>query len=182
MLDLNLSVVNHDYDHYDSMMIQENGMDVEESMTCNLDNSSDCNSSNGAVTADVDDNNSSTATFNFDILKADRSTQLHLVTQQLFPVHDNNISNTWMSTCSSSSWSQSRFQPDQSHAGISFNQPQVDKAPVKKSRRGPRSRSSQYRGITFYRRTGRWESHIWYLSLYLTKSNILGVSQAGYCN
>ncbi|KAJ6742598.1 AP2 DOMAIN TRANSCRIPTION FACTOR [Salix viminalis] len=33
--------------------------------------------------------------------------------------------------------------------------------PVKKSRRGPRSRSSQYRGVTFYRRTGRWESHIW---------------------
>jgi AP2-like factor, euAP2 lineage len=33
--------------------------------------------------------------------------------------------------------------------------------PAKKTRRGPRSRSSQYRGVTFYRRTGRWESHIW---------------------
>ncbi|GAB2223926.1 hypothetical protein Drorol1_Dr00004671 [Drosera rotundifolia] len=33
--------------------------------------------------------------------------------------------------------------------------------PSKKSRRGPRSRSSQYRGVTYYRRTGRWESHIW---------------------
>ncbi|KAM7468154.1 hypothetical protein LguiB_015716 [Lonicera macranthoides] len=32
---------------------------------------------------------------------------------------------------------------------------------LKKSRRGPRSRSSQYRGVTFYRRTGRRESHIW---------------------
>ncbi|KAL1558604.1 ethylene-responsive transcription factor RAP2-7-like isoform X3 [Salvia divinorum] len=32
---------------------------------------------------------------------------------------------------------------------------------AKKGRRGPRSRSSQYRGVTFYRRTGRWESHIW---------------------
>jgi hypothetical protein len=32
---------------------------------------------------------------------------------------------------------------------------------LRKSRRGPRSRSSQYRGVTFYRRTGRWESHIW---------------------
>uniref|UniRef100_A0A1J3FP72 AP2-like ethylene-responsive transcription factor SNZ n=1 Tax=Noccaea caerulescens TaxID=107243 RepID=A0A1J3FP72_NOCCA len=30
-----------------------------------------------------------------------------------------------------------------------------------KSRRGPRSKSSHYRGVTFYRRTGRWESHIW---------------------
>ena len=36
--------------------------------------------------------------------------------------------------------------------------------PMKKSRRGPRSRSSQYRGVTFYRRTGRWESHIWLVS------------------
>jgi AP2-like factor (euAP2 lineage) len=35
-------------------------------------------------------------------------------------------------------------------------------AAAKKTRRGPRSRSSQYRGVTFYRRTGRWESHIWY--------------------
>ncbi|KAK4281439.1 hypothetical protein QN277_012933 [Acacia crassicarpa] len=39
--------------------------------------------------------------------------------------------------------------------------PQQQKPQVKKSRRGPRSRSSQYRGVTFYRRTGRWESHIW---------------------
>ncbi|KAI5648770.1 hypothetical protein M9H77_34775 [Catharanthus roseus] len=38
---------------------------------------------------------------------------------------------------------------------------QQQQHPVKKSRRGPRSRSSQYRGVTFYRRTGRWESHIW---------------------
>ncbi|CAN4090588.1 unnamed protein product [Withania somnifera] len=40
-------------------------------------------------------------------------------------------------------------------------QVQVQVQPMKKSRRGPRSRSSQYRGVTFYRRTGRWESHIW---------------------
>ncbi|KAK1285437.1 Ethylene-responsive transcription factor RAP2-7 [Acorus calamus] len=38
---------------------------------------------------------------------------------------------------------------------------QQQQVQVKKSRRGPRSRSSQYRGVTFYRRTGRWESHIW---------------------
>ncbi|PWA72051.1 AP2-like ethylene-responsive transcription factor [Artemisia annua] len=39
--------------------------------------------------------------------------------------------------------------------------PAPQPAAAKKSRRGPRSRSSQYRGVTFYRRTGRWESHIW---------------------
>lgn len=43
--------------------------------------------------------------------------------------------------------------------------PEVSQAPLKKSRRGPRSRSSQYRGVTFYRRTGRWESHIWFVAL-----------------
>lgn len=44
---------------------------------------------------------------------------------------------------------------------------QVQQPQVKKSRRGPRSRSSQYRGVTFYRRTGRWESHIWFVSTYI---------------
>ncbi|KAL0460253.1 UNVERIFIED_CONTAM: Ethylene-responsive transcription factor RAP2-7 [Sesamum latifolium] len=40
-------------------------------------------------------------------------------------------------------------------------QQQQQQVQARKSRRGPRSRSSQYRGVTFYRRTGRWESHIW---------------------
>jgi AP2-like factor, euAP2 lineage len=44
-------------------------------------------------------------------------------------------------------------------------------SPGKKSRRGPQSRSSQYRGVTFYRRTGRWESHIWSASLSLSLSH-----------
>mmetsp|Transcript_7804 Transcript_7804/g.28837 ORF Transcript_7804/g.28837 Transcript_7804/m.28837 type:complete len:530 (-) Transcript_7804:173-1762(-) len=38
---------------------------------------------------------------------------------------------------------------------------EVSKRTNVKSRRGPRSSSSKYRGVTFYRRTGRWESHIW---------------------
>uniref|UniRef100_A0A453T7J9 AP2/ERF domain-containing protein n=1 Tax=Aegilops tauschii subsp. strangulata TaxID=200361 RepID=A0A453T7J9_AEGTS len=46
-----------------------------------------------------------------------------------------------------------------------------------KSRRGPRSRSSQYRGVTFYRRTGRWESHIWDCG----KQVYLGESQLSPC-
>ncbi|CAN6698321.1 unnamed protein product [Malus baccata var. baccata] len=52
----------------------------------------------------------------------------------------------------------------QSDSGSPGNPPPAGEAshqPMKKSRRGPRSRSSQYRGVTFYRRTGRWESHIW---------------------
>lgn len=62
--------------------------------------------------------------------------------------------------------------------------------PIKKSRRGPRSRSSQYRGVTFYRRTGRWESHIWSASLFtllfffFNKKNtlFLSLSLSLYCN
>ncbi|CAA7409793.1 unnamed protein product [Spirodela intermedia] len=53
---------------------------------------------------------------------------------------------------------------------------------MKKSRRGPRSRSSQYRGVTFYRRTGRWESHIWDCGkqVYLGNSpaNSMGISRS----
>jgi hypothetical protein len=30
-----------------------------------------------------------------------------------------------------------------------------------KRRSGPRSRSSPYKGVTQYRRTGKWEAHIW---------------------
>ncbi|KAJ3676383.1 hypothetical protein LUZ60_003795 [Juncus effusus] len=51
---------------------------------------------------------------------------------------------------------QQQIAPQQNAAA-----PPAQQNPVKKSRRGPRSRSSQYRGVTFYRRTGRWESHIW---------------------
>ncbi|KAM0948175.1 putative transcription factor AP2-EREBP family [Dioscorea sansibarensis] len=59
-------------------------------------------------------------------------------------------------------WADPRFLPP-SIGGMAPQQqrPQQVQVQVKKSRRGPRSRSSQYRGVTFYRRTGRWESHIW---------------------
>ncbi|KAJ6802868.1 AP2-like ethylene-responsive transcription factor TOE3 [Iris pallida] len=72
------------------------------------------------------------------------------LTRQLFPVSD-----TRAAAEDSSSSSSSHF------AGLGFRPQQSQAQPPKKSRRGPRSRSSQYRGVTFYRRTGRWESHIW---------------------
>nr|WAK85957.1 transcription factor AP17 [Nothapodytes nimmoniana] len=45
--------------------------------------------------------------------------------------------------------------------GLDVGISQQQNKQVKKSRRGTRSQSSQYRGVTFYRRTGRWESYIW---------------------
>ncbi|VFQ86539.1 unnamed protein product [Cuscuta campestris] len=65
-------------------------------------------------------------------------------------------------------WVGVKFRQSESHAaaggGTTEKPPSLEgfaQQPMKKSRRGPRSRSSQYRGVTFYRRTGRWESHIW---------------------
>ncbi|KAL0680139.1 hypothetical protein Bca4012_008120 [Brassica carinata] len=60
---------------------------------------------------------------------------------------------------------------------LSFDMKSVSLAPaaaqVRKSRRGPRSRSSQYGGVILYRGTGIWESHIWDCGkqLYLGKIN-----------
>ncbi|KAK3020019.1 hypothetical protein RJ639_004979 [Escallonia herrerae] len=92
------------------------------------------------------------------------------VTHQFFPVdHDSEMGTT--SGDSGRGAATSSF-PRAHWVGVKFCQSEplaggVGKPgsevpqPLKKSRRGPRSRSSQYRGVTFYRRTGRWESHIW---------------------
>ncbi|XP_028764102.1 floral homeotic protein APETALA 2 [Neltuma alba] len=89
------------------------------------------------------------------------------VTRQFFPVEEE--------AAAVSSGGGSAAFPRAHWVGVRFCQPEavggagggggksaeVASQPMKKSRRGPRSRSSQYRGVTFYRRTGRWESHIW---------------------
>ncbi|XP_023003755.1 floral homeotic protein APETALA 2-like isoform X2 [Cucurbita maxima] len=93
------------------------------------------------------------------------------VTRQFFPLQHPQISS---SSSSPSPTTASTF-PQAHWVGVKFGHPDPFAAPappnsiksteisqpIKKSRRGPRSRSSQYRGVTFYRRTGRWESHIW---------------------
>ncbi|GMY11795.1 floral homeotic protein APETALA 2-like isoform X1 [Fagus crenata] len=91
------------------------------------------------------------------------------VTHQFFPVDESEMGATsggavvggtdnTASTFPRAHWVGVKFcQSDSLSPGKSVEVSQ----PIKKSRRGPRSRSSQYRGVTFYRRTGRWESHIW---------------------
>ncbi|KAL8525543.1 hypothetical protein ACS0TY_014964 [Phlomoides rotata] len=74
-----------------------------------------------------------------------------LVTRELFPVCE---FNPGMQISDPVSHTPTRM-------GVQQPQQQVPPLQARKSRRGPRSRSSQYRGVTFYRRTGRWESHIW---------------------
>ncbi|XP_015089448.1 AP2-like ethylene-responsive transcription factor TOE3 [Solanum pennellii] len=86
----------------------------------------------------------------FDILKSDREAgdRGGFVVKELFPLVNGEVG------------------LDLSANYGDLNEQRIGKTPqqilqAKKSRRGPRSRSSQYRGVTFYRRTGRWESHIW---------------------
>nr|ALP44211.1 APETALA2-like protein [Vuralia turcica] len=87
-----------------------------------------------------------------------------ILTRQFFPVEESDIA-----AASSGGGGGSSAFPRAHWVGVKFCQSEnlgtgksVEVSqPMKKSRRGPRSRSSQYRGVTFYRRTGRWESHIW---------------------
>lgn len=81
------------------------------------------------------------------------------LTKEFFPV------NAGQETLASSTLGEPCLDLIGSNVGFPVEQmiiAQQHRQQVKKSRRGPRSRSSQYRGVTFYRRTGRWESHIWY--------------------
>nr|GMC99240.1 floral homeotic protein APETALA 2 isoform X1 [Ipomoea batatas] len=80
------------------------------------------------------------------------------VTRQFFPVDESEMGAT------AAHWVGVKFcqsEPLLTGGGAAGKPLEVSQQPMKKSRRGPRSRSSQYRGVTFYRRTGRWESHIW---------------------
>ncbi|KAL3358442.1 hypothetical protein AABB24_015522 [Solanum stoloniferum] len=94
----------------------------------------------------------------FEILRADYEGN-EFVTKELFPL-------TGGESAAPPSQQQQWLDLSGNYSGVPMEQRIVAGPPqlrqqVKKSRRGPRSRSSQYRGVTFYRRTGRWESHIW---------------------
>ncbi|KAJ6682000.1 AP2 DOMAIN TRANSCRIPTION FACTOR [Salix koriyanagi] len=83
------------------------------------------------------------------------------VTRQLFPLEDQEMGSASRveGAFPRAHWVGVKFC--QSDSSLVSQKSMEVSRPLKKSRRGPRSRSSQYRGVTFYRRTGRWESHIW---------------------
>ena len=103
-----------------------------------------------------DDDSSSNAdcgfTFSFSILNNSNDDQRDRTAQ--FPVAGGFSSDVY----SQRKWADSDFV--RATNGIVV---QKSAHPAKKGRRGPKSRSSQYRGVTYYRRTGRWESHIWFV-------------------
>ncbi|XP_074366197.1 ethylene-responsive transcription factor RAP2-7-like isoform X1 [Apium graveolens] len=90
-----------------------------------------------------------------------------LITRQLFPAttlvdtdnttHQLHVDSQWLNLSVASEPVDNQVVLD--HRAITPPPPPLVR--LNKSRRGPRSRSSQFRGVTFYRRTGRWESHIW---------------------
>ncbi|XP_010932034.2 ethylene-responsive transcription factor RAP2-7 isoform X1 [Elaeis guineensis] len=87
--------------------------------------------------------------------------ELAIVTHQFFPVEEvgGRESDGAEGPLPRAHWVGVKFCPSSKTAAA--GKAMDASRPMKKSRRGPRSRSSQYRGVTFYRRTGRWESHIW---------------------
>ncbi|KAL5200244.1 hypothetical protein ABZP36_021447 [Zizania latifolia] len=78
-----------------------------------------------------------------------------VVTQQFFPT-------AAVEAAAPEATQQQQPATEQCHVDVAAaGAEQWARPPSRKTRRGPRSKSSQYRGVTFYRRTGRWESHIW---------------------
>ncbi|KAL3720142.1 hypothetical protein ACJRO7_005037 [Eucalyptus globulus] len=168
MLDLNLneelSISESAWDESSVAIVKE----LPEAPGAQMDESGTSNSS--IVNADgCDDESCSTRaadarTFSFGILKAgeggDGVADDELgVTRQLFPVREVDADMEWCGESSSLDKRSDVFLVGacKDKEGPRLAMPQQRR----KSRRGPRSRSSQYRGVTFYRRTGRWESHIW---------------------
>ncbi|XVE75314.1 hypothetical protein DITRI_Ditri12bG0084500 [Diplodiscus trichospermus] len=178
MLDLNLDMVSSESscDETNKMIINEGKLPEVVTLT-QIEDSGSTNSSiiNAEdVPSNAGDENSSNnaSAFIFDILKKetdDNTTNAKkveapspdFVTRQLFPVIGEKggleldfgtkfgVRPQWLNL----SYAESSGEAELKTVQIKPQQ--------KKSRRGPRSRSSQYRGVTFYRRTGRWESHIW---------------------
>ncbi|XP_058080835.1 AP2-like ethylene-responsive transcription factor TOE3 isoform X2 [Magnolia sinica] len=137
------------------------------------------NSSSSAVVIEASDHeednegrrNRSSKIFGFFVSAQDSEGDGKIVTRQFFPTEKKDATSTQAASdplpFPRAHWVGVKFcqSKEPIEAGKATDvlpaQHQQQQQPMKKSRRGPRSRSSQYRGVTFYRRTGRWESHIW---------------------
>lgn len=195
MLDLNVDIVSSDSTSCDEMeMVMEVkkhskgfGTQMEDSGTSNSSvvNAEEAPTPSNNNAKDEDSNSNTNSAFIFDILKKhelvldgpigavkEENPSTEFVARSLFPVSgDKGVPEAdfglGLSSSSRPQWLNLSFA--ESAAGQAepklMQQKQQQQPPVRKSRRGPRSRSSQYRGVTFYRRTGRWESHIWWVCL-----------------
>ncbi|KAL1061018.1 hypothetical protein V6Z11_1Z051400 [Gossypium hirsutum] len=183
MLDLNLDIVssesscdeninNSSSNNNNNVLVNGGAVTLTQMEDSGSTKSSIINDEDFPSNAAVRDENSSddaSATFVFDILKketGDKTTNNFntivkkvenpspdFVTRQLFPLEFGSTKPLARPQWLNLSYAESTGEAELTTFQI--------KPQPRKSRRGPRSRSSQYRGVTFYRRTGRWESHIW---------------------
>lgn len=185
MLDLNVNILSNNSvcDEKDTVMELVKLPEDSGTSTSSIVNAEEAPTNAG----DEDSSNNSSSEFMFDILKSKERYSVHntnevqqktpsseLVTRTLFPVTGERESGESEFILGSSSSSLSLTKTQWLNLSGS-GQPELrivqqKQQQARKSRRGPRSRSSQYRGVTFYRRTGRWESHIWYI--YIKKKSI----------
>ncbi|XP_057829406.1 APETALA2-like protein 2 isoform X2 [Cryptomeria japonica] len=147
-----------------------NSVEVEACSSQGIDEGETCSNDEDSQNAKAATAFSSTKGLSFDLFnvqQAECGTSERLVTKQFFPAAGEMMpANRWLDLTAGG-------HEKQGPMAVTATAPAP--APVisggatstavlqrpKKSRRGPRSKSSQYRGVTFYRRTGRWESHIW---------------------
>ncbi|XP_019198847.1 PREDICTED: AP2-like ethylene-responsive transcription factor TOE3 isoform X2 [Ipomoea nil] len=178
--DMLLEDLNVDAVFYMDSACDESDPDPCGRVTASLNGGDDSGTSNTASSSSVvnaDDPPSSPSTLAFSILKTSQVIEVEdgrneaasvVASRQLLPVTREPFF--------SSAWPPPPQQQQQHQNWLKLSAPETGRGaevgtfeppypqpcqPIKKSRRGPRSRSSQYRGVTFYRRTGRWESHIW---------------------
>ncbi|KAI7729393.1 hypothetical protein M8C21_024330 [Ambrosia artemisiifolia] len=179
MLDLNLNFINYD-EPTAFQDLEESG--TSNSSVVNADGNNNksnniiiiSNTNPGASDRDVEEEqedsssvagaceSASISCYNFDILKAgDTGARVskecnEVERSEIMTLFPNSRAKSLLLCPNSNELQEMRLVPvQQEKANV------VPNVVGKKSRRGPRSRSSQYRGVTFYRRTGRWESHIW---------------------
>ncbi|GLU11736.1 hypothetical protein SLE2022_284600 [Rubroshorea leprosula] len=165
MLDLNLNVASAE-----STQDSDSGAGFANKLAEGSRNQMDeSGTSNSSIVNDDEESSSARAcgdasTFFFDILKIGSGGENSdaVGTRELFPV--GGVGGDFMVSEGQSSGNKRidlSFEKKETSEVRAMHQLAQQQKQVKKSRRGPRSRSSQYRGVTFYRRTGRWESHIW---------------------
>ncbi|PIN16605.1 hypothetical protein CDL12_10744 [Handroanthus impetiginosus] len=163
MFDLNLSVDFNGNENFTADRSAEQSPATSLSSVVNADGgeTSSSNEDTCSTRAASPGGDNTTFTFNFNFLGnndpagGEHGAESGLVTRELFPVSRLSELNLGRQIGEPVHLRFDHGPP------VQEKQQEVQQVQAKKSRRGPRSRSSQYRGVTFYRRTGRWESHIW---------------------
>ncbi|KAL2508539.1 Ethylene-responsive transcription factor Related to AP22-7 [Forsythia ovata] len=156
MFDLNLTINCNDKENNFGERYEQELPATSNSLASSNDDMCFTRASSGA-------GDTASVTLNFGILNGnDPDGKYHeseMVTRELFPTSQ--VSELNPGSCSNISFDHDDSNQGRAEMVVQHQQQEAQQVQGRKSRRGPKSKSSQYRGVTFYRRTGRWESHIW---------------------